>query len=146
MPSAVHRIHLRTAWAPRTETPNEKPSPPDAASASPDKRLRYARRFGRPTGLTDSDEVWIVVELVANAAFGQDSVQAWLNGQPLERQPHEDPGGESAERRWLVTRLLEPRNEIWLDLSSTASLANYDGRNLPGVRDIRLEIVSPGVD
>jgi hypothetical protein len=63
-------------------------------------RGRFTRSFHRPTGLTDSSRV----SLVINPAI--DLAAIWLNGQPLGQI-------EPKTRAELeITALLQPRNEI----------------------------------
>ena len=84
--------------------------------------IRHARRFNCPTGLDESERVWIVVESTAGSAVVR------LNGQEVGRLA----GGAAGE--FDVTALLCPHNEIQIDLQPPQP----PQETLPG--KVRLEI------
>ncbi|HVX61650.1 MAG TPA: hypothetical protein VHC19_13640, partial [Pirellulales bacterium] len=102
-------------------------------------RVRYRRRFNRPTGLDSHERVWLVVEGVD--AFGQ----ATLNGQALG-----EVRGYALPASFDVTELLAPNNELLLDVelpadAAPASNAVRPGReSMPGgpIGEVRLEVRS----
>ncbi len=82
----MHRIRLRKPWQ----------------SWFDGARLVFHRCFGRPTGLSPHQNVWIEIDNHSGAC------EVYLNHQLL--------GTASAESRtsWEVSRLLLPRNELEL--------------------------------
>ncbi len=100
-------------------------------------RVRYRRRFGRPSGLAHNDRVDLVI----------DRVDAWarvtLNDAPLG----EITAAQSCAR-YDVTARLEPRNELSVEVElprqtpQSAPLPRGDRVGLPGglVGEVRLEI------
>lgn len=102
-------------------------------------RVRYRRRFNRPTGLDSHERVWLVVEGVD--AFGQ----ATLNGQALG-----EVRGYALPASFDVTDLLAPNNELLLDVelpadAAPASHTTRPGReSMPGgpIGEVRLEVRS----
>ena len=88
---SVHRIHLRRPWQSETRS----------------GRVRWSRRFGRPSGMSADERVWLVLE---------DVPAEWvsLNGQVL-------PAGERAVD---VTALLQPRNELVLETPAAGPAAD----------------------
>lgn len=92
---------------------------------------RYSRRFGRPTGLCESDRVFLVVLPVEDVAAPP---HVTLNGQSLDWTLREGTG----ESQWDITGLLAPRNELGIELVAS-SLAD----SLPPQLGLtRIEIVS----
>ena len=71
---------------------------------------QYVRRFNRPTGLDSSTRVHLVI-----SGWSGQLVSIRLNGQDLE------PGLHSIDAD--VTDLLEPQNEITIQLTDTADAA-----------------------
>ncbi|MCR9296623.1 MAG: hypothetical protein NXI32_28260 [bacterium] len=79
----------------------------------------YQRRFHRPTGLTEDQQVILVVT-PRNPACG-DSMRALLNEQPLSWQP-KILEGEQAAFQTSVGDLLEPFNRLSLEVEWKAAL------------------------
>jgi hypothetical protein len=94
--STQHRIRLRQPWECHREA----------------VRIVWRRRFGRPTNLGPNEQVWLVVEGLAEAAT------AVLNNQALGSASP----GHSAE--WEITALLGDRNEAQLEFRSPSSLCS----------------------
>lgn len=89
----THRIRLASAWS---------TTPTDAG-------VRHSRRFGRPTNLGPGDRVWLVCDAVPGPT------RALVNGVLVA----EAPAGPLAVD---VTGLLEPRNELTLEVASREPL------------------------
>lgn len=143
---AVHRIRLGSQWdlepLPDGETPQSLlpgvqrlkhlSDYSRAAGTEFNGRIRLARCFGRPTGLTGKERV----ELVGDVS--QVDMAISLNGQILKPQPVTDPAQQCdtpTSLRFDVSALLQDSNRlaIALDLPDTP--------DAPGViRDVRLEI------
>ena len=87
-----HRIRLRRPWQ----------------SEGRGDRIRWTRRFGRPTGLAPGQRVWLVLEDVPAASAVS------LNGHVL-------PVGE---RAFDVTALLRARNELVLETQAAGPPAD----------------------
>lgn len=68
--------------------------------------VRFRRRFGRPTNLDPDERVDLVFDGVGGA------VRVLLNGQPLGLIRDTD-----AAARFDVTTLLQPRNEVTVDVA-----------------------------
>jgi hypothetical protein len=100
-------------------------------------RVLYTRSFGRPTGLTASECVDLVIEQVD--AFGSCS----LNGQPLGKIEL-GAGALCVE----ITKLLRPRNVLEIEVElpqvgpSSAPLPRRAREGQPGglIGEVRLEI------
>lgn len=137
MPDSTHSIRLRAAWTDRSSSP-PSPNSPRLSRSAELVRHRFARRFGRPTGLTSADQLWLSLEASPAASWPALDVQVWLNGESLNDGQFVD-----ARCRWLITDRVTARNEIWIDLSCAARDGDYDGETPPGLADVRLEIVSP---
>lgn len=97
-------------------------------------RVRFTRRFGRPSGLEPHERVWLVIG-------GADaSGMATLNDRPLGRVP-----GYCLSGHFDVTELLEDRNELAVDVELPPDEHHplRPGReNLPGglMGEVRLEV------
>jgi hypothetical protein len=100
-------------------------------------RVRYVRRFGRPTNLAADQRVWLVCD-------GADlRGTASLNGRPLG-----DVDGYRVPSRFEVTTRLEERNELAIVVElppldySAEQAARPDRAGLPGgvIGEVRLEI------
>lgn len=91
MSDKPHRIRLRRPWQ----------------SEATGDRVRWTRRFGRPTGLAPGQRVWLVLEDVP-------AVSASLNGQVL-------PVGQ---RAFDVTALVQARNELVLETPAPGPAAD----------------------
>ena len=103
-------------------------------------RVRYVRRFGRPTNLAVDQAVWLV------CAGVDQSAQAWLNGRPLGQwQGYHQPV------RFLVTADLVERNELIVDVEllplsyPDEQAVRPDRAGLAGglIGEVRLEIDPP---
>jgi hypothetical protein len=105
MTGAAHRIHLRRAW---------QREPADSG------RVRWRRRFNRPTGLGPREQVWLVLE-----GF-RPPVDVLLNQHPLGSLPP-----AKSTTRFDVTSLLELRNELCLDTRETEASAGAGTRDQP---------------
>jgi hypothetical protein len=100
-------------------------------------KVRYRRRFNRPTGLDPHERVWLIVEGVD--AFGAVA----LNGSELGRVR-----GYALQASFDVTELIAPNNELLLDVelppeASGGTLSLRPGREaLAGgpIGEVRLEI------
>lgn len=68
-------------------------------------RVRYVRRFGKPTGLSPSEAIWLAVDGVD--AFASVS----LNNQAIGEVP-----GPESHARFNVTEYLKPRNILVLEI------------------------------
>ncbi len=98
---------------------------------------RYTRWFGRPTNLSPEERVSIVIALVDWRAT------VVLNGEMLGSQTLSD-----GERKYDITRLLKPRNELQIAVElprvadSGVSLVRPGREHLPGglIGEVRLEI------
>ncbi len=104
-------------------------------------RVRYVRRFGRPTNLAPGQTVWLVCDGVDLAG------SASLNGRPLGEMT-----GSQAATRFDVTAELAERNELVIvvelpPLDYRAEQASRPDRvGLPGglIGEVRLEIEPSG--
>jgi len=96
-------------------------------------RARHVRHFNRPTGLDSGTRVWLVCE------GARDRAAVSLNGQPLGLVE-----GAGASVPFEITDLLQPRNELVIDVEF--ALASPDEPNECGglVGDVRLEIFETG--
>lgn len=97
-------------------------------------RVRYRRRFNRPSGLDPHERVWLVVEGVD--AFGAVA----LNGRQLG-----EARGYASPASFDVTELLQPGNELLLEVElprESAGVLRPGRENLPGgpIGEVRLEI------
>lgn len=100
-------------------------------------KVRYSRRFGMPTNLSPEERVSIVIALVDWRATIE------LNGEMLGSQTLGD-----GERKYEITRLLKPRNELQIIVElprladSGVSLVRPGREHLPGglIGEVRLEI------
>ncbi len=110
--NAPHRIRLRRPWQCRLQG----------------DRVLWSRRFGRPTGLEPGDTVWIVVEQCPAAGA------LLLNGRPIGQL-----SSGTAESRFEVTALVEPRNEMVLDLAAVFPDSSAAPDSPPGV--VSLEVI-----
>jgi hypothetical protein len=117
--SGIHAIGLGDAWEVEADPAGEPAA--------------WLRRFGRPTGLTDDDAVWLVIDAAEACAIT-------LNGAALPAIT------TSAACRVEVTRMLGDRNR--LRLVPLAGGAARPGRGpLPAaIGRVRLEIVTGGGD
>lgn len=124
MSVSPHRIRLRAPWD----------SQPSATGA------RYARRFGRPTGIGERDSVWLVID----ADWRSNSCSLLLNG---ERFATSDPT-TVATARWDVTARLVARNELVIEWpeATTPDDAAGPGELPPAIREVRLEIFAAASD
>jgi hypothetical protein len=85
-------------------------------------QARYVRRFGLPTNLDPDERVFLVVgEVVEQATI-------MLNGSQLGRQLHAE-----GERRYEMTPLLQPRNELVIFVEARQALGGILG-------EVKLEI------
>jgi hypothetical protein len=74
--------------------------------------VRLIRRFNRPTGLTEKERVWLVIEDV------HPSASVTLNAVLLGQIP---PAVVSAgPHRFEITSNLRPRNELTIEIATTA--------------------------
>ena len=104
-------------------------------------RVRYRRRFGRPTNLAAGQAVWLVLGGVDLRG------EAWLNEQPLGRVD-----GYREPARFLVTDRLAERNQLILDVElppldfQSEQRLRSDRAGLAGgpIGEVRLEIDPPG--
>lgn len=100
-------------------------------------RVRYQRRFNRPSGMADVLRIDLVIECVD--AFGE----AWLNGHPLGAIP---PGFQEFRAeitsRLELFNLLEVEVELPECIETSAPLPRGSRAKLPGglVGEVRLEI------
>ena len=100
-------------------------------------RVRYSRKFNRPTGIEQGDRLFLRIQQVD--AFGS----AALNEHPLGEIPS---GGNP--QRFEVTRLLQPFNQLVIEVelprstADSAPLPRPKRDDLPGglVGEVRLEI------
>ena len=100
-------------------------------------KVRYRRRFNRPTGLDPHERVWLVVEGVD--AFGA----AALNGSKLG-----EVRGYALPASFDVTGLLSPSNELAIDVELPAETSGAAAPMRPGretlaggpIGEVRLEI------
>lgn len=100
-------------------------------------RVRYRRRFGRPTGLTPHERVWLVLE-------GVDAMGDVFFGGMRLGQVH----AASGAARFDITALVQERNELVVEvelplMDAAQEAAVRPGRqNLPGglFGEVRLEI------
>ena len=90
----------------------------------------WTRSFGRPSGITGTDRLWIVIGRPA-------ACTALLNGRPLPPVPAGD-----AEWRHDVTADLRTRNELRLEFADSPGAVRGDGRStLPdSLGDVVIEI------
>jgi len=98
----VHRINLRNPW--QRKNPDQTlplPLPSNALLPSSDSILKITRRFHRPSGLTATHQV----ELVLEGLFPTASLQ--LNGQPLQMA-----NGPEKTFRGDITANLESFNQL----------------------------------
>ncbi len=147
-----HVIRLRGPWdyevlrdCGRTPLPKEKTAgrcklPADWGDQLGDDFrgvVRYVRHFHQPTNLQPHDHVWLVCD-------GADAhAQASINEQPLGGIP-----GHATSAEFPLTRFLQPRNQVTIDveLPEDADEAIRLGRmGRPGglIGEVRLEIRSP---
>ena len=110
MANPLHRIRLRRPW--QREVLGG--------------RIRWTRRFGCPSGLSDDEQVWLAFERLPEATVGS------LNGEPIERQPLD---------RVDVTGRLRQRNELCLETPRSANDPPAPDDQPPGA--VYLEISSP---
>jgi hypothetical protein len=118
--SGSHSIHLGNAW---------EFEPGDAGHAA-----EWVRRFGRPAGLGDTDAVWLVIDVPADAAVT-------LNGAALPAT------AAAAAYRVNVTPILRERNLLVLvPRIAVATAAPHPARGpLPAALGrVSLEIVPRG--
>lgn len=101
----VHPIRLRHPWQ----------------NAPTLRGMRWIRRFNRPSGLTPSQRVWIVVRGIA--ALGT----ATLNGQALGSLS----GQADIPAEFDVTPLLRPHNRLELQLDTPCAEGRF-ASELPG--------------
>ena len=94
-----HRIRLRGPWQWRSATATGTLTLPGHLSES--GVVTFVRRFGLPSNLEAHERVWLLRPEASLAI-------ATLNGQPL-------PPGEA----WEITSLLQPRNELHLEIEGT---------------------------
>ncbi len=100
-------------------------------------KVRYRRRFNRPSGLDPHERVWLVIEGVD--AFGS----AALNGRALG-----DIRGYALPASFDVTDLLGPGNELSLDVELPLVMPlgvlrpGVEGRSGGPIGEVRLEIRS----
>jgi hypothetical protein len=140
----MHTIKLRGPWqveALESTTgelppPTETTVPGDWGSALGNDfrgRARYTRGFGLPTNLDPSEWVSLMVGLVDYSA----SIQ--LNGELLGEQTWGD-----GERRYDITSLLKPRNELQIVVTLLEDLPRPGREDQPGglLGEVRLEIES----
>jgi len=98
----------------------------------------YSRSFNWPAQLAEGEAAWLVFEGVDHAA------SVALNGQPLGNF-----SGYAAPARFLVTPLLQPHNQLSVDVELPQAVFN-DPTLRPGraggagglVGEVRLEIVT----
>ena len=84
----MHIIRLRDPWQPAWQKPSA------VKTAGTLRRAQYQRRFNSPTGLTDKQNVWLVLQPVATQLQPSDcTFSVKLNGQPLLLEPlsHDSP-------------------------------------------------------
>ena len=99
--------------------------------------VRYTRKFGCPSGLTDLVHVLLVVSAVNNSATIQ------LNDQPLGRVT-----GSHGPQAFDISERLQPRNQLDIDVSLPIDLdlraehnrADGDERSGGLIGEVRLEI------
>jgi hypothetical protein len=126
----MHTIKLRGPWQIEALESASGELPPPAETTVPGDwtnalgsgfrgRARYTRRFGLPTNLAPEERVFLVVGVVDREA------EIVLNGQPLGQQIWDE-----GQRRYVITQLLKPRNELQINVG------------LPGglLGEVRLEI------
>lgn len=102
-------------------------------------RVRFRRRFHRPTGLEPHERIMLVIEGVDREGIVQ------LNGQRLGRVK-----GMTAQATFDVTAMVEARNELVVEVEYTDPVAGQTGgqqANTPSsdggrVGEVRLEIVA----
>ena len=87
-------------------------------------RVRYRRHFGLPTNLEPHEHVWLVIDGVTGSA------EIRLNGLELGHIE----SSHASERD--VTEILQPRNQLEIDVTSDGSDGGVTG-------EIRLEIRLP---
>lgn len=100
-------------------------------------QVRYLRRFNRPTGLTATTPVYLVIERVDATA------RVFLNGETLGELKYEAGMG-----RWNIGSQLKYRNELVVDIvcpelaSDGTALSRGDREDSPGglLGEVRLEI------
>lgn len=91
--ATVHRIRLRGGWK---------------ATALPDGVVRHARRFGSPRALDPAESVF----LTCDGLLGLATVS--VNGETVATAT----GRLDAD----ITKLLQPRNEVWIDTAGDGEL------------------------
>jgi hypothetical protein len=91
----MHQIRLRGPWA---------------VTALPDGRTRHARKFGAPPALDPAERVWVTCGFVPGPAA------VAVNGHPVG-----DADGGAAFA-FDITSLLNPRNELTIDVAAPGEL------------------------
>ncbi len=122
MPEQCHRIRLRGPWqiagSPAAEaTTAQLPAAWQSLFGDEGGRVRFARRFNRPTNLEERNRV----ELVFAGIGGMAKIA--INGTVLAEGASAPP-----ELRFCVTELLRPGNEIVVDVEFDPTTAG----NQPG--------------
>ena len=121
-----HVIRLRGRWSLTAQHLGEVRAPVDLASLfaeSPQRDLQLRRRFGCPSNLDPNERVELVIDPLD--AAGDVSLNAQPLG-PLAPAP--------VATRFDVTLLLQPRNELLLDLRPPREQGSFP------MLDVRLEI------
>jgi hypothetical protein len=139
-----HRIRLRGPWeydATGGAAGRGRLSLPAALSgtalAEHSGPVRFSRRFGYPGRIDAGERVWLLVEGLASAAAIS------LNGTDL---------GSAAEAGFDVTSLLEPRNELTVELAVTAGQGApwnevcLEVRRTAYLRDVRVLVLEGNVE
>ena len=153
---SVHSMRLHGPWQLSVFASNDSPSssglsssapavhrvkmpslidPAIVASAQPDGSLVLHRGFGRPSGLDDSQTVWLVVDSVTwPATLSLNEREVSFDAVSLE------PG---ILARIEVTQFLLPRNELTISFPVGEAIADSTlAEVLPGIAgEVRLEIV-----
>lgn len=116
MSSELHRIRLRRPW--QCQVLGD--------------RTRWTRRFGRPTGLSPEERIWLVFEGFPTGSSGS------LNGQPLGQ----GEGGQLGP--YEVTHRLELRNELVLETPLVAESPRTPADDPPGLVFLEIRYIGPG--
>src|SRR5262245_43863513 len=120
--SSPHIIRLRGPWETELVTDSSD------GSSEPNRRVRFLRRFGLPTGLQPGDQVDVVIESCERVG------QVWLNDNLLGEL------NATGISRFAIRERLQPRNvlQIEMDLGSSPLITKpaFDD----SVREVRLEI------